>query len=116
MAVFTQTPKIRETTSGTDFEWWLGSDSTGWLRFAVQSKKLHMQSQWYSTLRHDVNGVLQLDCLEQYAASNRATPLYCLYNYSDHVDPDKHWHCCERDSPWRSWAVHSPLPLTSGSL
>ena len=37
-----------------------------------------------------------LDCLEQYAASNQATPLYCLYNYSDHVDPMKHWHRCQR--------------------
>ena len=96
MALFTQTPKPLEAISGTDFEWWLGSDATGWLRFAVQSKKLDLRSQRYANLKHDVNGVLQLDCLEQYAASNQATPLYCLYNYSDHVDPMKHWHCCQR--------------------
>ena len=35
-----QTNKNVESTQGTDWEWWLGSDSQGWLRLAVQAKRL----------------------------------------------------------------------------
>ena len=45
---------------------------------------------------HDTNGLLQIDALENYAEHNKATPLYCLYNYSSGVDARRHWHCCQR--------------------
>ena len=95
-ATFTQTPKHREATKGTDFECWLGSDHTGWLRLAVQAKKLNLRSERYANLKHKSKGGRQIDRLERYAASNEAIPLYCLYNYSDFVVPSKHWHCCQR--------------------
>ncbi len=94
--LFVQTSKPKEAAQGTDFEWWLGSDATGWIRFAVQAKKLDLKSERYLNLKHTVNGVLQIDLLEQYAELNKALPVYCLYNYSQNVDQSKHWHCCQR--------------------
>ena len=55
-----------------------------------------MKQDRYLTLTHDASGMPQIDALEAYANRNGATPLYCLYNYSSWVDPDLHWHCCER--------------------
>lgn len=95
-AIFTQTSKQLEAISGTDFELWLGSAETGWILFAIQAKKLHLQSEQYRTFRHKVNKVLQIDRLVRYAARHGAIPLYCLYNYSDSVESALHWHCCQR--------------------
>ena len=39
---------------------------------------------------------MQIDLLERFAHRHGAIPLYCLYNFSDHVDPQIHWHCCQR--------------------
>ena len=100
-ARFVQTPKHREAKKGTDFECWLGSDAAGWIRLAIQAKKLDVKSDRYNSLNHKVKASRgkkksQLDILDNYANSNGAVPLYCLYNYSDVVDPCKHWHCCQR--------------------
>ena len=95
-AIFVQTPKSKEALAGTDFEWWLGSDATGWIRLAVQAKKIHLGSGRYPNLKHPVKGVSQIDLLEQFAARQGAIPLYCLYNYTDIADSSRHWHCCQR--------------------
>ena len=99
-SLFLQTPQHKESFWGTDFEWWLGSSRTGWFRLAVQAKKLDMKRSRYLSLAHEVNGSPQIKALEDYAARNRATPLYCLYNYSGGVDMQRHWHCCQR--PFRA--------------
>jgi hypothetical protein len=90
-----QTNKKAESTQGTDWEWWLGSNASGWLRFAVQAKKLDRSSERYGALSHKVGADLQIDLLEKFAAANRAIPLYCLFNYLSPVDTKKSWHCCE---------------------
>ena len=95
-SIFLQTPSHMETFWGTDFEWWLGSGATGWFRLAVQAKKLDMKKGRYLSLGHETRGLPQIRILENYAAQNGATPLYCLYNYSGGVDPQSHWHCCQR--------------------
>ena len=95
-AVFVQTPKSQEALTGTDFEWWLGSDATGWIRLAVQAKKIHLESERYPNLKHPVKSVSQIDLLERFAARHGAIPLYCLYNYTDNAESSKHWHCCQR--------------------
>ena len=95
-SIFLQTPQREESFWGTDFEWWLGSAATGWFRLAVQAKKLDMKTGRYLSLAHETNGVPQITALEDYASQNRATPLYCLYNYSGGVDMDRHWRCCQR--------------------
>ena len=94
-AEFIQTNKHRESLSGTDFEWWLGSNRIGWIRFAVQAKKLNLNTGRYGGFTHEVNGELQINLLEKYAMANRATALYCLYNHAVKLDPLKHWHCCQ---------------------
>lgn len=91
----TRPSKADESRSGTDFEWWLGYDRIGWIRFAVQAKKLDLHTGRYSGFTYEVNGDLQIDTLEKYARANRATPLYCLYNHTTDLDPSRHWHCCQ---------------------
>ena len=95
-SIFLQTPQHVERFRGTDFEWWLGSRRTGWFRLAVQAKKLDMKQDRYVSLAYKPKGVLQVKTLENYASRNRATALYCLYNYSGGVDGPRHWHCCQR--------------------
>ncbi len=105
-----QTPKTKEKDSGTDWEWWIGSDRTSWLRFAVQAKKLHIDSQRYNGLSHKVGGVLQIDLLEKYAKANGAIPLYCLYNYTQAAAAAKAWHCCQPnvDAPQLACTITTP--------
>ena len=50
-----------------------------------------MKTSRYLSLAHRPNGVLQINTLEHYASRNRATPLYCLYNYSGEVYESRHW-------------------------
>ena len=40
-----QTSKIKEQEKGTDWEWWIGCKNLGWLRYAIQAKKIDSQSQ-----------------------------------------------------------------------
>jgi hypothetical protein len=89
-----QTPKSKEKDQGTDWEWWIGSDRTSWLRFAVQAKKLHIPTLRYRGLSHKVGSKLQLDLLERYAAANGAIPLYCFYNYATAPETNSAWRCC----------------------
>ena len=95
-SVFTQTPKHEEALTGTDFECWLGSDTTGWLRLAVQAKRLDLKSERYGGFNSSVNGSKQIDRLERYAKHHQAIALYCLYNFSENVNAARHWHCCQR--------------------
>ena len=70
MSIFIQTPPDKEPHRGTDFEWWVGSENTGWFRLAIQAKKLDMKQQRYLGLGHKINGQLQIDVLERYAKGN----------------------------------------------
>ena len=80
-----QDTRPKESTKGCDFEFWIGSDKKGWLRYAIQAKKITVSSNRYSSLAHKVNDVPQIDILEKYSLANRAIPLYCLFNYSKKV-------------------------------
>lgn len=90
-----QTPKTKEKDKGTDWEWWIGSDRTSWIRFAVQAKKLHIDSGRYNGLSHKVGSTLQIDLLERYASANDAVPLYCFYNYVNPASATMAWRCCQ---------------------
>lgn len=94
---FKQTSRPEESISGVDFELWIGSRIKGWLRFAIQAKKIDVKTKTgrYSSLKHETpSGEQQIDLLENYARVNCAAPLYCLYNHTaDATEPD-HWHCC----------------------
>ena len=54
--VFKQTSLHDEAKYGTDFECWVGSDSTGWVGYAIQAKKLNFRTGTYQTLGHVVKG------------------------------------------------------------
>lgn len=92
--LFKQTPRPAEAKSGTDFELWLGTDQLGWYRYAIQAKKLDLRTERYLSLTQKNSNGLQINLLERFAHANRATPLYCLYNYTDKVEESQHWHCC----------------------
>ena len=36
--------KAEEAIKGIDWEWWIGSESQGWLRYAIQAKKIQVES------------------------------------------------------------------------
>jgi hypothetical protein len=80
-----QDTRPKESIKGCDFEFWIGSAKKGWLRYAIQAKKITVSSNRYSSLAHKVNGVPQIDILENYSLANRAIPIYCLFNYSKDV-------------------------------
>ena len=48
-SVFKQTSLHDEAKYGTDFECWVGSDSTGWVGYAMQAKKLGFRTGTYQT-------------------------------------------------------------------
>lgn len=85
--------KAEEAIKGIDWEWWIGSNTQGWLRYAMQAKKIQIASQRYDSLGHKVNGILQINLLETYARTVTAIPLYCLYNYPQNPISSQHWHC-----------------------
>jgi hypothetical protein len=97
-----KTPQHLESSQGTDWEWWIGSTHVGWLRYAVQAKRIDLSSSNYNCLAHTVhqkvNGKtvsnkLQLDILRDYSSANKALGRYCFYNYKNSVNQTKHWHC-----------------------
>lgn len=95
VALFEQTTKQKESISGTDFELWVGSIQDGWFRFALQAKRIYLNTDGYHTANYkNKNGQRQIELLRRYAYATKAAPLYCLYNYSDAADPAIHWHCC----------------------
>lgn len=92
-----QTPKNKEAVKGTDWEWWIGNRANGYLRYAVQAKKLDVKTGRYASLNHVVgNGATaeyQHNILEVYAKANRAIPLYAFYNYFQLPDYSDLWNC-----------------------
>lgn len=87
--------KSEEAICGFDWEWWIGSDSSGWWRYAVQAKRLKLPDYRYSSLRHFVpkSGRFQIDLLDAYAKQHNAIPLYCFYNCVEEWEARLGWHC-----------------------
>ena len=77
-----QTPKNLEPVKGTDWEWWIGNRATGYLRYAVQAKKLDLKSGRYSSLNHKVGSKTQHQILEDYARVNKCNSTICLWQQS----------------------------------
>lgn len=90
-----QTPKDKEPSKGTDWEWFIGSQNYGWTRFAIQAKKADPNSKKgnYSCLNHTVGVDNQHDILLKYSKANNAIPLYCFYNHFPNATELEHWHC-----------------------
>lgn len=90
-----QTSKAKESIRGTDWEWWVGSAKVGWLRFAIQAKKLGPSTRRYDHLNHKVSGTRQIDLLKSYASATDSIALYCLFNRVETSEVPACWHCCE---------------------
>ena len=92
-----KTPKNKEAQMGTDWEWWLGNPIQGYLRYAIQAKKLNFDTKRYSKLKHPVPTARGIECqheiLKKFATANNAIPLYALYNYVELPASANHWHC-----------------------
>jgi transposase len=89
--------RVDEAHKGCDFELWIGSNGRGWSRYAVQAKKITMNSGRYEQLNHEVRGRRQIDILTHHAKGVRAAPLYCFYNFAPQVST---WNCSlRRDEP-----------------
>lgn len=83
---------MNEDKTGIDWEWWIGSNTFGWWRYAIQAKKISKKGS-YTELRHIVDGNYQIDILEKYAKSNYSIPLYCFYNHIELDDYSNSWNC-----------------------
>ena len=96
-----QTPKIKEKEKGTDWEWWIGCEELGWLRYAIQAKKIDPTSLNYKSLNYKSgtkpNKKRQIDILKKYAKENNAIALYSFYNYVEvRGRDDLHPYCHQR--------------------
>jgi hypothetical protein len=88
-----KTSPTKEASQGTDWEWWVGSRRRGWIRYAMQAKRLLFPDNCYDALGHKVNSLPQIDILIEYAQANNAVPLYCLYNATGEQHLNRYWHC-----------------------
>ena len=88
-----QTPKAAEPSQGTDWEWWVARRNMGWIRMAVQAKRIGWTNNRYDALGHKVKGQLQIDVLERFAARNRALAVYCLFNHVNRAIEADEWQC-----------------------
>jgi hypothetical protein len=97
LSIAVEDTRVDESRKGCDFELWIGSDGIGWLRYAVQAKKISAGSGRYDQLNHKVRGRPQIDILKAYSRRVRAAPLYCFYNFAFSASA---WNCVlPRDEP-----------------
>lgn len=108
-----KTPKDKEPRMGTDWEWWIGSRSKGFLRYAIQAKKLDYATHRFLKLKHEVRTQFgkedQEKVLKRYAATNSAIPLYALYNYVELADFNPYWNCQSSLAPEQFGFTVTPL-------
>lgn len=109
-----------ESTKGCDFELWIGCDLHGWIRYAVQAKKITPSSGRYESIKHFVKSAkkLQIDILDLYSQTNRAFPIYCFYNIT--IPPSSlmkpwsktyKWNCCDTENEYQFGCSVTPLSV-----
>lgn len=111
-----KTPHFEEQKKGTDWEWWIGNSRAGWLRYAVQAKRLDLPTGGYPTLGHKVTGTRQIEILERFAQSNEAIPLYCFYNHLEIRDYSPYWHCHRPQNHRQLGCSVAPLEVVRDAL
>ena len=95
----------QERRYGIDWMWFIGNPTQGYSRYAVQAKKITLDSsrRFGYRLRHRVSKTpgseFQIDRLKQFANRARAIPLYCFYNNVDSNLAARHWHCKTHPDP-----------------
>ena len=86
----TKFSKLHETKNGADWDLWIGSNSSGWLRYLIQAKKLDIEPGNYKSLRQwhlneQKKKIWQIEQLHNFALQERAIPAYCFYNGGDEL-------------------------------
>lgn len=82
-----------ESKKGFDWEWWIGSNGSGWWRYSVQAKRLNLSSGKYDHIRHRVGDKWQIDLLSSFAKKQGSIPLYCFYNWVPSTEAKIGWQC-----------------------
>ena len=91
--------RLEERRYGIDWMWFIGNPKQGYSRYAVQAKKvtLDTSTNFSYRLRHRVSRIpgseFQIQRLERFARRARSIPLYCFYNNVDSVLATRYWHC-----------------------
>lgn len=101
--------------SGADWEWWLGTPGH-WVGIRVQAKKLDIGTERYKSLDHVSANGRQVDLLLRASQRESFWPMYCFYNYSANVMPQR-WRVCgePRVDELMGCAV-SPAPAIEGAI
>ena len=91
-----QTPKNKESQTGTDLEVFVSVAGGRAYRYAIQAKKLYPNKR-YDNLNARVgkHDLFQIDILEDYANQEGVVPFYLLFNYVHRLEATRHWHCCQ---------------------
>ena len=112
--------KIAEGRCGFDWEWWIGGDKIGWIRYAVQAKKLNLRTNKYMGLRQKVKGKLQLEVLKDFAKCQGAIPLYCFYNFINEEQDlsfgPAYWNCYKNREQQQLGCTLAPLEAVETTL
>ena len=91
--------RLEEKRYGIDWMWFIGNPRQGYSRYAVQAKKvtLDTSTNFSYRLRHRVSRTpgseFQIQRLERFAVRASSIPLYCFYNNVDSVLATSYWHC-----------------------
>ncbi|WP_411841124.1 DUF6615 family protein, partial [Sphaerospermopsis aphanizomenoides] len=72
-------PKDEEANTGIDWEWFIGGNSIGWYRYAIQAKKLCLKGKGkntYTEIQHKPKNKnqTQIELLEDYARATNSIP------------------------------------------
>lgn len=116
-----QITKHEEARKGADLEIFLRTDRGTCVRYVIQAKKLYPRHQYpHINAKAGKSGLFQIDVLEDYARSVGAVPHYLLFNFVDHIQRTRHWHCrrqfdekqlgCTLVPSWRVRDAISPPP------
>lgn len=114
--------KSAEKLNGADWEWWIGSDATRWIRLRVQAKRIHHRTYKMLSHKDKRTGEMQMDTLIQSSQSEVGVyPYHVFYNGwdmdrfkgSDVTDALKKnplfRTCCRTEELWGCAAVPSEL-------
>ena len=71
-----------EKANGNDLEIYLEISKNRYILLVIQAKKLYIKEQKYKAINHKINGIYQINLLEDYANRKNGLALYLLYNFS----------------------------------
>ncbi len=80
------------TSTGADWEWWLGSVNN-WLGLRVQAKRVDRKGSNYTSLNYSNPHGRQVDLLIADASRSGLTPIYCFYNWFRSPQVIFKWRC-----------------------